>query len=211
MAGALVDDLEVDGGARRGNGPSSRPQIGSVRQPRWLTTRLHLGGLELDLRSTLTIFLPKHRQLPALDDLDCTLGLTLRARVLSPDKKQTRAHPASEERSRTSLVDPLRTCPTRSLSPHASAGAVTTRDGSGGASEFPPNPNPGAWASRGWPNGALIHSPRPHPSPPSLLSSPPCVAHTSLATSLTGPMRSNLDCRRSSLAALFELRDAAGG
>ena len=147
----------------------------------------------------------------ALDDLHCTLGLTLRARVLSPDKKQTRAHPASEERSRTSLVDPLRTCPARSLSPHASAGAVTTRDGSGGASEFPPNPNPGAWASRGWPNGALIHSPRPHPSPPSLLSSPPCVAHTSLATSLTGPMRSNLDCRRSSLAALFELRDAAGG
>ena len=38
LAGALVDDLEVDGGARRGNGPSSRPQIGSVRQPRWLTT-----------------------------------------------------------------------------------------------------------------------------------------------------------------------------
>ena len=40
--------------------------------------------------------LPEHRQLPALDDLHCTLGLTLRARVLSPDKKQTRAHPASE-------------------------------------------------------------------------------------------------------------------
>ena len=40
--------------------------------------------------------LAEHRQLPALDDLDCTLGLTLRARVLSPDKKQTRAHPASE-------------------------------------------------------------------------------------------------------------------
>ena len=155
--------------------------------------------------------LPEHRQRPELDDLHCTLGLTLRARVLSPDKKQTRAHPASEERSRTSLVDPLRTCPARSLSPHASAGAVTTRDGSGGASEFPPNPNPGAWASRDCPNGALIHSPRPHPSPPSLLASPPCFAHTSLATSLTGPMRSNLDCRRSSLAALFELRDAAGG
>ena len=146
-----------------------------------------------------------------LDDLDCTLGLTLRARVLSPVKKQTRAHPASEARPRTSLADPLRSYPARSLSPHASAGAVTTRDGSGGASEFPPNPNPGAWASRGWPNGALIHSPRPHPSPPSLLSSPPCVAHTSLATSLTGPMRSNLDCRRSSLAALLELHDAAGG
>ena len=153
----------------------------------------------------------EHRQRPELDDLDCTLGLTLHARVVSPDKKRTRAHPASEERSRTSLVDPLRTCPARSLSPHASAGAVTTRDGSGGASEFPPNPNPGAWASRGWPNGALIHSPRPHPSPPSLLSSPPCVAHTSLATSLTGPMRSNLDCRRSSLAALLELHDATGG
>ena len=54
LAQALVGGLEVDGGARRGNGPLSRLQIGSVRQPRWLTTRLHLGALELDLRCTLT-------------------------------------------------------------------------------------------------------------------------------------------------------------
>ena len=90
LAGALVGGLEVDGGARSVVGPSMPLQIVDVPRPRWPATRLHLGGLELDLRSTLTIFLPKHRQLPALDDLDCTLGLTLRARVLSPDKKQTR-------------------------------------------------------------------------------------------------------------------------
>ena len=89
--------------------------------------------------SSWTIFahsqssLPEHRQRPELDDLHCTLGLTLRARVLSPHKKQTRAHPASEERSRTSLADLLRTYPARPLSPHASASHITTRDGSGGA------------------------------------------------------------------------------
>ena len=77
--------------------------------------------------------LPEHRQRPELDDLHCTLGLTLRARVLSPHKKQTCAHPASEERSRTSLADLLRTYPARPLSPHASASHITTRDGSGGA------------------------------------------------------------------------------
>ena len=55
LAQALVGGLEVDGGARRGNGPSMCLQIGSVCQPRWLTTRLHLGALELDLRCTLTI------------------------------------------------------------------------------------------------------------------------------------------------------------
>ena len=59
MVGALVDGLEVDGGARRDDGPSRSLQIGSVSQPRWPATRLHLGALELDLRSTLTIFGPR--------------------------------------------------------------------------------------------------------------------------------------------------------
>ena len=51
----------------------------------------------------------------------------------SPEKKQTRAHPASEARSRTSSADLLRSYPARPLSPHASAVHITTRDGSGGA------------------------------------------------------------------------------
>ena len=56
LAQALVGGLEVDGGARRDNGASRARRIGYRARPRWLTTRLHLGALELDLRCTLTIF-----------------------------------------------------------------------------------------------------------------------------------------------------------
>ena len=55
MVGALVGGLEVDGGARRGNGPSRQRRIGYRQRPRWPATRHVLGGCEPDHLWTLTI------------------------------------------------------------------------------------------------------------------------------------------------------------
>ena len=133
LAGALVGGREVDGGARSDVGASRSPQIGSMSRPRWPATSLHLGGFELDHLCTLAIILARApsaaraRRPPLHPRPDAPRAL------LEPAQKQTRAHPASEERSRTSLADLLRSYPARPLSPHASAGHITTRDGSGGA------------------------------------------------------------------------------
>ena len=99
----------------------------------------------------------------------------------------------------------------RSLSPHACAGPVTTRDGSSGAFESPAPLPAGTWSMASFPNGAAIHSPSPYPASSSLSPSLPCSHPRLTAPILTeaDAIESHQSQRRSREA--LELRDAAGG